>query len=99
MAMAVATSHAVIFRAVVLPSSPQTPAYWSSTFFPIVLLARQSNQSPLRHCLVMCNQIHRYNVHLCISHDWFSSEILVFPVRRFFPVIYRKISSFLTKRC
>jgi len=59
-------SYAVVFRGVVLPSSPQTPAYPSSTFLFHCLLVRQSNQSPLRHCLSMCNQISRYNVHFCI---------------------------------
>ena len=45
--------------------------------FPIVLLARQSNQSPLRHCLTKTNQINRYNVRFCISRDCFCSEMLV----------------------
>ena len=67
--------------------------------FPIVLLARQSNQSPLRHCLMMWNQINRYSVRFCISHDCFSSEMLVFPVRRFYTITYHKSSNFLTERC
>ena len=73
----VLASHAVVFRGVILPFSPQTPAYRSSTFLSHCFPCEAIYPITIDVLSDDANQINHYNVRICISRDCFSSEMLV----------------------